>query len=1597
MTLSGRHHFTENCKEGEDWCTHCLNPELLAEDSSHYYTVIEQHPVLLDSSYDEWQSKCLWDREVSVFVVREGATLSFEDSVIADVRYKMSSFAFLENSSLRLIRSQLLRLDPRFAFFYSQYSYSFISIEDCYVAGLNRDHVYNPEAASDGGFLTFFGTAGVSIVRSTFTELIRQSQVKEDAMIESIVDFYLVTDTIFTRCIGNLILLATFSNTHKSLRNVTVERNYAEYVIVGMYIYNGAVSLLDCKFTENLSWDVIMEAQVTEVISGVFRNNKHLGGSFATVFYFMNINDLPVLLENTVFDSNTALDSNFQQYWSDYYLAQGLLTDTSLSAEKETAFYTSICNTAALFKLNGALEMTNMTFTDTMLACKYLNVIFLYSANSSILLSDAQINTPASVAIYIHSYEDSIVRIQNSLFESATTLLEADGLIDMRVTNVTFQHAPDGGAQSSPVLLSLFSSSFSNCHWKHNHGRQAGALKVVGSLEIQASTFLNNSGLKGPGDISFSAQNGTLHISSCTFTASSSSLSAASILILGVILQSNVSDCTFTEFLSASVSIMNVAHDSGSLLLGNLTFLKIHSPSAILILISVPLAEDSPATNIIKLQVRDCSFYRGIATDRGTPIVQNVQGDFTGNNGTVIWIQAGQFMDLNSVFAYNTGDILCTFSSGTVSSLKYSQFTENYPNEGVVYVEGPNVQVFLQNCKFTNNVAKEASGVVQLLRMAIVFFENCQFIGNQARSSVIFAQSSTLSLQYCSVSESHDLLNLEDSTAKIISSTFNNLNSTAGMFSLVRSTFELQNSKFSHIEGSGSCLLSAQTCTISFTSVVIQGLECKEEAIMLLTSHFSLLRVDMNTISCYPAAVISSVSAEISMIDVIVTQSSSQFLKALSCDLFLSHCNFTRVQTQQEVGILSCADCSLFVVENTTMQHLEAKSIGAILVSATNVTIRNSNFSHVSARDTGAIRVKADIFELLNSNFFNICATEPGSSGGALSLSGGSLKVTGSNFEASRAWIGGAVYWVSGTLTEQNNSFRENIAAFYGPNWASFSSALTTNSPFVYLHRERKLVVYLLDHFGQVVLTDSSSRATLSTSQSTVLSGQLQTVASSGILIFSEFSTFADPGSNFTVTVTANDLSLNIIFVQRVCELGEINSNKTCKRCHTGTYSLILNGTECKLCPIGVECRNGHHLFPKPSYWRPHSNFPGVFSCPWPESCAGHQNFSSQTGVCAQFYTGPLCQTCEKDAHRRGRDRCTSCESGTSLWLQASFIGLGLPILWGIQAFASSRDNSRLEVLLRLLVDYAQLMVLVIDYDLLWPTSLEYFYNLYHYLGNALQVFLPLDCFYSDAFYISIVAAALAPITIVIVLLAIWGVLLLIFKAIKYTVTTLQVILVNVIIAGLAYAYPFIVRVTFSAFLCQTIEPGEQWVRAALAVRCWDKQHLKFTLGASLPSLLIWGVGLPALACLYLVREKKSREKPRHAEFVWRGFKEKLSLWEVGVMLCKALVAVAYVFTARMVSTVQALVLIAVLSLVLLCQRMYHPYQETVCNRVALISLGTVWMTAYAGLYFSSSGTNLLLLILVYCAHAWFFLSWIATLCGTRFPSFLWVMCLRLK
>ena len=60
-------------------------------------------------------------------------------------------------------------------------------------------------------------------------------------------------------------------------------------------------------------------------------------------------------------------------------------------------------------------------------------------------------------------------------------------------------------------------------------------------------------------------------------------------------------------------------------------------------------------------------------------------------------------------------------------------------------------------------------------------------------------------------------------------------------------------------------------------------------------------------------------------------------------------------------------------------------------------------------------------------------------------------------------------------------------------------------------------------------------------------------------------------------------------------------------------------------------------------------------------------------------------------------------------------------------------------------------------------------------------------------------------------------------------------------------AYPNIIQFMLNIFKCIEVE-GELRLKADLEILCWSTNHHIITFFVALPSLIVWGVGLPILA-----------------------------------------------------------------------------------------------------------------------------------------------------
>lgn len=883
---------------------------------------------------------------------------------------------------------------------------------------------------------------------------------------------------------------------------------------------------------------------------------------------------------------------------------------------------------------------------------------------------------------------------------------------------------------------------------------------------------------------------------------------------------------------------------------------------------------------------------------------------------------------------------------------------------------------------------------------------NCLFENNRVSEAIIFAQFLSFTIESSFFTNHSTALQLESASAFVISSTF----ASVEVFSILsKSNLVMRNSTVRELIGISDCLISGVSSNISFVDMTLENITCKRGVVTLLSG--SRLRIDRTLVKYVESgssvlminsgdAVLTGVtlmkveSAQLILLanttlimrEAVITDSDSSLIQATEANVTLENCHFARIRSQN-VGILACSACYNISVSESIFEDISAGSVAGIYAKTAAFQVTNSVFLSLEARDSGALRIDA-VFALISAcRFLNNTASSLDSNGGALRLNATTGLISTSLFSNNKAASGGAVHWIAGAIRWQNNTFMNNTAN-YGPDFASFPIYLQTDQDQIPINSgymfQSALIVRLLDHFNQVVSTDNSSVASLESNLP--MSGSLQAKAVAGRLIFTSFSVTAQPGSRSRLTVATPPLYLPLELAFRSCDIGEMEIKSMCSRCAPGTYSLSLNATECKLCPKYAQCPGGSQIYPDSGYWRPDPQFEQVLQCPRADACLGHVNFTSEVGYCADHYTGNMCQSCVTGTGRTGRDGCATCASNLGQELRA--VGLGVWLIGHWLFISSISSSEELIALFRIAVDYLQFMALVADFDLGWPAIQQGFYSLHHYLGNAFQHFLLIDCLTSDAFFVSTLAAALTPLVLILLFAFLWTVIRLICAIRKLSRPILKKY-VSMIIVSFLYLHCFILRTALNAFHCITINPEESWLRADMSVRCWNKRHLTYALAISLPTTLLWGIFAPGVLLLLQIRRHRSVNVAPASVYLSAGFKDHLYFWELVIVCFKACVVVLYVSMGSLPPSIQALSLVLLLSAVIALQSYVTPFKTLVINHTQWVSFTSVLVTAYSGIYFSNGEQSPVLTVFVLLFHCCFAVVWGLAMFRARLKNWL--------
>ena len=154
---------------------------------------------------------------------------------------------------------------------------------------------------------------------------------------------------------------------------------------------------------------------------------------------------------------------------------------------------------------------------------------------------------------------------------------------------------------------------------------------------------------------------------------------------------------------------------------------------------------------------------------------------------------------------------------------------------------------------------------------------------------------------------------------------------------------------------------------------------------------------------------------------------------------------------------------------------------------------------------------------------------------------------------------------------------------------------------------------------------------------------------------------------------------------------------------------------------------------------------------------------------------------------------------------------------------------------------------------------------------------------------------------------------------------------------------------------------GELRVVRDLEVKCWGAEHLLYSLILAAPSLIIWGFGIPgfALFILYRRRHKLSNLEIREKYgFLYNGYKEKMYFWEPVNMYRKIIIIMISVFLITLGVITQALILFILLILFLIVNMKLLPFAFKSLNDLEILSIVTMILTIYCGLFFLSHNTE---------------------------------------
>ena len=529
---------------------------------------------------------------------------------------------------------------------------------------------------------------------------------------------------------------------------------------------------------------------------------------------------------------------------------------------------------------------------------------------------------------------------------------------------------------------------------------------------------------------------------------------------------------------------------------------------------------------------------------------------------------------------------------------------------------------------------------------------------------------------------------------------------------------------------------------------------------------------------------------------------------------------------------------------------------------------------------------------------------------------------------------GGVNYNVNRPVFE-NNTYMNN-SALYGANIASYatriinqetlSNEIIINGSASGIDYSGEIKMMLVDYDNQtMVLENSNILKVTSVTSNASIEGIDYAKFTEGVATFKDFSFVSKPGSEnikYSVTSSAidnskvalvqgsNDFSTKIYANLRFWKPGEIQTEEEkCRECSYGTYSFDWNSTVWKSWINNVNCNGATELIVDQGYWRNTTNSTKIVDCLREQSWLGGyapQNLHPVNW--AEGYGGYLwteCQIFNGTKFQPGSNfECSKCPSRIVNAIRvAGYQLLALIFLSGIIIVnIKKRKENELSILLRILTNYIQMVTAAITFNIKFPTSFNEIFSQTDKFSSADQTYFSFDCFIEDyqikmftpsnaLFKLSLYI--ILPIVVLLVFMVgifIFRIIMLFLNNKKYDV--LRYIVISFISIVFLF-HPTMIYQSLTVFQWANIDEGDRRMIMHMDYKWYSAEHLRWVLFTGIPMLVIWVLGMPIIAFIFLYKSRNNLEDPtvkKYLLILYQGLRKETFYWELVNTLRKFLI-----------------------------------------------------------------------------------------------------------